>query len=113
MITLLTGWAVSILVGVIIFLIIGRFTGNEEYGGINKSDDERSQLIKQKAIVGSWTFLFIVFVINIIFRFFNLNTGLLKNAPFNHPELFYLLLLIGSYFVYYIIYSRRLSGNAK
>ncbi|MFC7319794.1 hypothetical protein [Halobacillus campisalis] len=110
---MLIEWAVSITVGIIIFLFIGRFTGSEEFGGVNKSDDERSQYIKQKAIVGSWTFLLIVFFMNIVFNFLDLRTGFLKNAPFNHPELFYLLLLVGSYVVYYLIYSRRLSGNAK
>ncbi|MGP4070341.1 hypothetical protein ACTWP7_17195 [Halobacillus sp. B29] len=80
---------------------------------MNKSDDERSQYIKQKAIVGSWSFLLIVFFINIVFSVFDLRSGFLKNDPFNHPELFYLLILIGSYFVYYLIYSRRVSGNAK
>ncbi len=94
-------------------MIIGWFTGNEEYGGVNKNDDERSQLIKQKAIVGSWTFLLIVFVVNIIFNFLDLRKGPIKNAPFNHPELFYLLLLVCSYFVYYWIYSRRMSENGK
>ena len=107
---MLVRWIVPFFVGLIIFLIIGWFTGKKEYGA---KDDERSQLIKQKAIVGSWTFLIMVFVINIIFDFFDLRTGPVNNVPFNHPELLYLLLLVGSYFIYYWIYSRRLSSNEK
>ncbi|WP_231378686.1 hypothetical protein [Virgibacillus sp. CM-4] len=101
-------WIVPLFVALVIFLIIGWFTGNKEYGA---KDDERSQLIKQRAIVGSWIFLLIMLVINIIFNFFGLRTGLLKGAPFNHPEIFYLIILVVSYFIYYRIYSRRLSSN--
>lgn len=110
---MLIRWIVILVAVLIMFFVIGWFTGNKGYGGSSKNDDERSQLIKRKSIVGSWTFLLAVFFINIIFDFFDLRTGMLKNAPFNHPELFYLLILVGSYFVYYFIYSRRKSGNKK
>jgi hypothetical protein len=44
---------VPLLVGLVMFFIIGWTTGNKEYGGVETQDDERSQLIKQKAIVSS------------------------------------------------------------
>lgn len=112
---MLVRWTVPFLVGIIIFLIIGWFTGNgKKYGGKITKDDERSQFIKQKAIVHSWTFMLILLVMNSIFDFFNLtNSGLLKNTRFDHPTLFYLIILIGSYFAYYLIYRIRLSSNEK
>ena len=110
---MLNEWGVSVLVGFSLFLIIGWFTGDKEYGRGSKTNDERSRFIKQKAIAGSWIFLLTVFVINVILNFFDLRTGPLKNAPFNHPELFYLLLLVGSYFVCYWMYSKRISGKRE
>ena len=103
-------WVVPILAGLCMFWIIGRLTGKAEYGA---KDDERSAFIKQKAIVGSWLFILMIFIVNIVFDFFNLRTGPLKNAPFDHPELFYFILLVGSYFVYYFFYSKRLSSHEK
>ncbi|MFC0090218.1 hypothetical protein ACFFJI_04915 [Allobacillus sp. GCM10007491] len=108
MICLFIEWVVIFLVGLILFWVIGWLTGDKTYGA---KDDERSELIKHKAIVGSWTFIFAVFIINIIFDFFNLRTGPLKS--FGQPELFYLIVLIGSYIVFYIINRRRLSSNEK
>lgn len=111
MIALLVGWIVALLAGLIIFFIIGRFTGTEEYGGINTKDDERSRFIKQKAIVSSWVLLLMLLFINFVFDFFNLNQRGIKQLEY--PELLYLLVLVVSYFVYYLIYSRRLSSNGK
>lgn len=107
---MLIGAIVPLLVGLIMFFIIGWTTGNKEYGGVETKDDERSQLIKQKAIVSSWVLLLMFLFINFLFDFFNIN----QVAPkLEYPELFYLLLLVGSYFVYYWIYNRRLSTNEK
>jgi len=103
-------WLVIIVTTLFLFYIIGWFSGSKNYGA---KDDERSQWIKQKSMGRSWVFMLAVFVLNIIFDFFDLRTGPLKNAPFNHPELFYLIVLIGSYLVYYFIFSKRLSSNEK
>lgn len=115
MIILLVKLIVPFLLGLIAFFIPALFTGNKEYGGVDTKDDERSRLIKHKAIAGSWIFMLILFIFSTTFDFFNLNDGPLANFQFasDHPSLFYLILLIASYFVYYLIYSRRLSSNEK
>ena len=111
---LLVGWVVPFIVGLVIFLIIGWISGNgEEYGGVKTNDDERSQLIKQKAIVSSWLLLLVFFIINFVFDLFDLNDGRLAMIQFKYPELFYLLFSVGSYFVYYWVYNRRMSSNEK
>ena len=86
---------VPFLVGLIIFFIIGWVTGTDEYGGVKTKDDERSQLIK------------------FVFELFKLNDERLALIPFVYPELLYLLIAVISYFVYYWIYSRRMSSNEK
>jgi len=101
---------VPFLAGLILFFIVGWTTGNKEYGGVETKDDERSQLIKQKAIVSSWILLLMFLFINFIFSFLKLNRVI---PNWEYPELFYLLLLVGSYFVYFWIYNRRLSSNEK
>ncbi len=101
------------LIGLIIFFIIGWVTGTNEYGGVETKDDERSQLIKQKAIVSSWLLLLMFLIISFVFDFFNLNDERLALVPFVYPELLYLLIAVISYFVYYWIYSRRMSSHEK
>lgn len=110
---LFVNWMVPFLVGLVIFLITGWFTGSDEYGGVRTKDDERSQLIKQKAIVSSWLFLLMFFVVNFVFDFFNLRKEGLNNTTFVYPELLYFLLAVVSYFAHYWIYSRRMSANEK
>ncbi len=104
---------VPFLIGLIIFFIIGWVTGTNEYGGVETKDDERSQLIKQKAIVSSWLLLLMFLIISFVFDFFNLNDERLALVPFVYPELLYLLIAVISYFVYYWIYSRRMSSHEK
>lgn len=106
-------WIVTVAVGVIMFFINGWLTGNNKYGITSKKDDERSQLIKHKTIVSSWLLLMIFFIINFIFNFFNLDNDRLAMVEFNYPELFYLLIAIVSYFIYYWIYSRKMSSYEK
>lgn len=113
MIALLVKWAITFLVGLVVFFIIGWITGTDEYGGVKTKDDERSQLIKQKAIVNSWLLLIVFFIINFVFDFFNLNDERLAMVEFEYPGLFYFFIAIISYFVYYWIYSRLMSRNGK
>lgn len=110
---MLVKWFIPFLVGLAIFFIIGWLTGSEEYGGAVTKDDERVQLIKQKAIVSSWLLLIGFFIINIVFEFLNLNDERLALVPFKYPELLYLLVALVSYFVYYWMYNRRMSVNEK
>ncbi|MCM3737805.1 hypothetical protein M3215_18940 [Bacillus cytotoxicus] len=110
---MLVKWVIPFLVGLIIFFIIGWVTGTDEYSGVKTKDDERSQLIKQKAIVSSWLLLLGFFVINFIFDFLHLNDERLALVQFKYPELLYLLIAMLSYFVYYWMYSRRMSVHEK
>src|SRR5690625_1032877 len=84
---------IPFVVGVAIYFMIGLFTGSEEYGGAPVKDDERKQLIKQKAIVNSWVLLLIFLSINFTFDFFNLHDSRLEGIPFVYPELFYLIII--------------------
>lgn len=106
---MLTSYLVIVLLAIILFFIIGWFTGNDEYGAGSK-DDERSQFIKRKAIVSSWILLSGFLFVNFVFDYFNLHRVETKQ---DYPELFYLVLLVVSYFVYYWIYNRRFSTNEK
>lgn len=103
-------WVVPFLIGIILFWVIGWLTGDKDY---DAKDDERSEFIKQKAIVRSWVLLIMFFIINFVFDFFNLTDERLALVPFVYPELFYLLIAIISYFVYYWIYSKRMSSSEK
>ena len=110
---MLIRWIVAFAVGLILFFVIGRLTGDNDYGVTSKKDDERSQFIKHKAIVSSWLLLIIFFIINFVFNFFNLNNERLAMVGSNYPELFYLLIAIASYYIYYWIYSRKMINYEK
>lgn len=103
-------WIVSILVGFLLFWVIGFLTGEKEYGS---RDDERSKYMKQKAIVRSWLLLIVFLFINFVFDVFQLKDERLVFLTFKYPELLYLLIAIVSYFVYYWIYIHRMSGREK
>lgn len=107
-------WIIALLCGIVLFLVIGWFTGDsDEFGGVDTKDDERSKMIKQKAIVSSWVLLLIILITGFVFDFFNLNDPRLANIELAYPELLYLLVAVSSYFIYYWIYSRRLSSHEK
>lgn len=106
----MVGWIIPIFVGLILVYSVSWFTGNKNYSGVETADDERSQLIKMKSIVGSWVFLLVILLIRFVIDLFNLNQS---TITIKFPELLYLILLVSSYFVYYWVYSRRLSSNDK
>jgi glucan phosphoethanolaminetransferase (alkaline phosphatase superfamily) len=87
--------------------MIAWFTGDGKFGGVKTKDNEHSKLIKQKAIVSSWLLLLMFFLIIFLFDLLQLRQAPLNDITFKFPEPFYLLILVGSYFVYYWIYSRR------
>lgn len=103
-------WIIPIFVGLILVYSVSWFTGDKNYSGVETGDDERSQLIKMKSIVGSWVFLLVILLIRFVIDLFNLNQS---TTTIKFPELLYLILLVSSYFVYYWVYSRRLSSNDK
>lgn len=103
-------WIIPIFVGLILVYSVSWFTGDKNYSGVETGDDERSQLIKMKSIVGSWVFLLMILLIRFVIDLFNLTQS---TITIKFPELLYLILLVGSNFIYYWVYSRRLSSNDK
>lgn len=103
-------WIVPFLLGVLLFWVIGFLTGEKDYGS---RDDERSQYMKQKAILRSWLLLLVFLLINFVFDFFDLKDDRLALIDFKYPELFYLFIALASYFIYYLIYRKRLSASEK
>lgn len=99
-------WLVGLTLGILLFFILGWVTGSEEWG-YKTNDDERKKYIKQKSIVNSWVILLTLLLINFIFDVFNLRDERLDNVPFVYPELLYLIIAVISYFVFYVIHSRR------
>ncbi|WP_307786922.1 hypothetical protein [Pseudogracilibacillus auburnensis] len=102
-------WIIPIILGLILVYSVSWFTGDKEYSGVKTGDDEHSQL-KMKSIVGSWIFLLMILFVRFVIDLLNLNPS---TVTFKFPELLYLILLVGSYFVHYYVYSRRLSSNEK
>lgn len=113
MIGLLVKWVIPFIFGLSMFFISGWVSGTDEYGGVKTKGDERSKLIKQKAIVSSWLLLLGFLFINFISNLLNLYDERLALVPFKYPELLYLLIAVLSYFVYYWMYSRRMSVHEK
>lgn len=106
---------VPLFAGLLIFFIVGWFTGSKEFGGVETKDDERLQFIKHKAIAHSWVFMFVLFILNAVNDFLNVNKETLKKKVFfyEYPSFVYLIILIGSYFVFYFIYHRRFSSHEE
>lgn len=102
-------WLVVLGVSLVLFLILGKVTGSEEHG-YKTNDDERKKQIKHQAIVSSWIMLVAFFVINFFIDFFNLSDMRLNSMPLIYPELLYLLIAISSYFIFYVMYRKRLGG---
>lgn len=102
-------WLVVLGVSLVLFLILGKVTGSEEHG-YKTNDDERKRHIKHQAIVSSWIILVAFFVINFFIDFFNLSDMRLNSVPLIYPELLYLLIAISSYFIFYVMYRKRLGG---
>ncbi|ALC83716.1 MULTISPECIES: hypothetical protein [Bacillus] len=84
-------------------------TGSKEYG-FGPNDDERKQKIKQKSVVQSWSALVLFFITNFLIDLFHLRDERLQDIPFLYPELLYLIILITSYFLFYIINTRKMSA---
>ena len=74
------------------------------------NDDERKKVIKQKSIVQSWTTIFLFLLTNFLFDLFNLQDESLSDSTFFIPELFYLIILVVSYFIFLIINNKKMSA---
>ncbi|MFS0824738.1 hypothetical protein [Bacillus sp. 1P02SD] len=98
-----------VIVPLIFIIIIGYFTGSKEFI-LGPNDDERKKLIKQKSIVQSWATIFLFLLTNFLFDLFNLQDERLSEINFVFPELFYLIILVVSYFIYLVINNKKMSA---
>ncbi|MEH7239576.1 hypothetical protein [Bacillus sp. JJ1562] len=98
-----------VIVPLIFIIIIGYFTGSKEFI-LGPNDDERKKLIKQKSIVQSWATIFLFLLTNFLFDLFNLQDERLSDINFVFPELFYLIILVVSYFIYLVINNKKMSA---
>lgn len=98
-----------VVVPLVFIIIIGYFTGSKEFI-LGPNDDERKKLIKQKSIVQSWATIFLFLLANFLFDLFNLQDERLSDIPFAFPELFYLIILVMSYFIFLVINNKKMSA---
>lgn len=98
---------ISLLIVLIFIVFIGFSKGSKEYI-IGPNNDERKKVIKQKSIVQSWSTLFLFLLSNFLYDLFNLTDSRLPGFAF--PELFYLGVLVISYFVYLKINNKKMSA---
>ncbi|MFD3446691.1 hypothetical protein ACFDTO_19015 [Microbacteriaceae bacterium 4G12] len=98
-----------IVIPFIFFVAVGWFTGSKEYI-FAPNDDERKRSIKQKAIIQSWITVLLFLFSNLVMDLFQLRDARLNEIPLKYPELSYLIVAVVSYFIFYIINSRRMSA---
>lgn len=98
-----------IIIPLVFILIIGYFTGSKEFI-TGPNDDERKKVIKQKSIVQSWITIFLFLLTNFLYDLFNLQNERLSDSTFFIPELFYLIILVVSYFIFFIINNKKMSA---
>ncbi|SFL99379.1 hypothetical protein SAMN04487943_10682 [Gracilibacillus orientalis] len=98
-----------IIVPLVFIAFIGYFTGSKEFI-LGPNDDERKKSIKQKSIVQSWATIFLFLLTNFLFDLFNLQDERLSDIPFVFPELFYLIILVVSYFIFLVINNKKISA---
>lgn len=103
-------WIIPLFIGFFLFWLLGFLTGEKSYGS---KDDEGYQYMKQKAIVRSWLLLIVFLFINFVFDLFKLKDERLALLNFEYPELFYLILALVTYFIYYLLYQKRMTSSEK
>ncbi len=87
---------------------IGWITGKKEYP-VGPNDDERKKMIKDRSMIQSWLTLLLFLLTNFLFDRFNINEDVPSLSSAN-LELFYLIVALISYFIFYLINSRKLSA---
>ncbi len=100
---------IYIAIPIVWMLIVGWLTGSNEFF-FGPKDDERKQSIKQKAVIQSWATLFLFLFTNFLFDLFDLGDARLDQVEFVYPELFYITILVLSYFVFYLVNARKMSA---
>ncbi|MCP3028521.1 hypothetical protein [Halobacillus sp. A5] len=94
-----------IIIPIIWLVVVGWFTGKKDYI-FKRNDDKNKQRIKQKAVVQSWAVLLLFLLTNFLFDVFNLGDPRL-NGEALYPELFYLVVVVLSYFFFYFLNLKR------
>lgn len=100
---------VFVIIPLLFMMIVGYFTGSKDYF-FGPNDDERQRSIKHKSVVQSWSTVLLFLLTNFIFDFFNLHDERLADNPFVYPELFYLMILVVSYFIFLAVNNRKMSA---
>lgn len=100
---------VFLIIPLLFMMIVGYFTGSKDYF-LGPNADERQKSIKHKSVVQSWSTVLLFLLTNFIFDFLNLDDERLADVPFVYPELFYLMILVVSYFVFLVVNNRKMSA---
>lgn len=95
-----------IIVPLVFIVIVSYFTGSKDL----PNDDERKKIIKQKSIVQSWMTILLFLLTNFFYDLFNLYDERISDSSFVFPELFYLIILVVSYFIFLLINNRKMSA---
>ena len=103
-------FVVFVIIAILWMAIVGYFTGSKDYF-MGSNDDERKRSIKQKSVVQSWSTVLLFLLTNFLYDYFNLFDERLADVPFVYPELLYLIILVVSYFIFFIINNRKMSAN--
>ncbi|QWU46948.1 phosphoglycerate mutase [Bacillus sp. NP247] len=104
-------------IGMIIWGYINGFFNSDKTANPWITDDERETKIKQKAIIASWSVVFIFCIINLLNKWLGLgasDTSLYLPDPVatilkENVELQVLLMLFITYGLFYLYYRRKLS----
>lgn len=99
----------NLVVPIIWLVVIGWLSGSKEFI-FKPKEDERKEWIKQKAVVQSWATVILFLLSNFLFDFFEVGDPRLEGMKTQYPELFYLVVLLLSYYIFYFMNSRKVSA---
>ncbi|AHA07598.1 phosphoglycerate mutase [Bacillus tropicus] len=109
---------ITILIGMIIWGYINGFFSSDKTANPWITDDERETKIKQKAIIASWSGVFMFCTINLLNKWLGVETN--NTSPYlpssiatilkENIELQILFMLFITYGIFYIYYRRKLSA---
>ncbi|MBJ8081987.1 phosphoglycerate mutase [Bacillus cereus group sp. N14] len=110
-------WIIA-FIGMIIWGYINGFFNSDKTANPWITDDERETKIKQKAIIASWSGVFMFCIINLLNKWLGLGTS--NTSPYlpssvatilkENVELQVLLILFITYGIFYVYYRRKLSA---
>lgn len=108
---------ITILIGMIIWVYINGFFSSDKTANLWITDDERETKIKQKAIIASWSAVFMFCTINLLNKWLGVGTS--NVSPYlpdsiatilkENVELQVLFILFITYGIFYVYYRRKLS----